>query len=72
MSTSRKTVYGSSQSSSLKTKWAKRQASKETFLKWQRTHEREHQSMAWLRADIDEEDRSIYGLKTLVRCLSKV
>ena len=56
MATSRKTTCRSSGSS--KTKRAKRQVSKDTFLKWQRTYEREHQSMAWLRADMDKEDRS--------------
>ena len=51
------TAYGSGGTS--KTKLAKRQVSKETFLKWQRTYEREHQSMACLRADMDEEDKSV-------------
>ena len=36
-------------SDSSKMKGSKRQVSKETFHKWQRTYE-EHQSMAWLHA----------------------
>ena len=45
-----KTDVGSSTSGTLKTKQSKRQVSKETFHKWQRTYEREHQSMTWLRS----------------------
>jgi len=43
-----------------KTKRSKRQVSKETFHKWQRTYERNHQSMAWLRTDMDDQDKSIF------------
>ena len=45
-------------SSSSKAKRIKRQASKETFLKWQRSYEREHHTLTWLRTDTDEEDRT--------------
>ena len=45
-------------SSNSKSKRTKRQVSKETFRKWQRIYEKEHQSMAWLRAEIDDEDKS--------------
>jgi len=39
----------------------KRQVSKETFHKWQWTYKREHQSMtmAWLRAEMDDQDKSL-------------
>ena len=46
----RNSAVGSSDGS--KTKRSKRQVSKGTFLKWQRTYEREHQSVVWLRADM--------------------
>ena len=57
MVSSRKTLCAFSSSS--KAKRIKRQASKETFLKWQRSYEREHQALTWLRADTDEEDRTM-------------
>ena len=60
----RNTAVGSSDGS--KTKWLKRQVSKETFLNWQRIYEREHQSMVWLRADMDDQDRSIVST---LRCV---
>ena len=33
----------------------KRQVTKETFDKWQRLYERDHQSITWLRCDVDQE-----------------
>ena len=38
---------------------SKRQVSKDTFQKWQRTYEKEHQSMTWLRAEMDGQDKSL-------------
>ena len=46
-------------------KQTKRQASKEMLLKWQRS---EYQSMTWLRADMDKEDRSIISTLWCVVC----
>ena len=57
MASSRKTPCAFSSSS--KAKWIKRQASKETFLKWQQSYKREHQALTWLRTDTDEEDRTM-------------
>ena len=62
----RKRNTGSSDSS--KKKWSKRQVSKETFHKWQRTYERELQSMAWLCADIDDQDKAIVSTLWCVVC----
>lgn len=62
----RNTAVGSNDGS--KTKRSKRQVSKETFQKWQRTYEKEHQSMAWLRADMDEQDKSIVSKLWCVVC----
>ena len=59
MATKRKTAVESSSSGTSKTKQSKRQVSKDTFLKWQRTYEKEHQSMTWLRAEVDGQDRSL-------------
>lgn len=42
-----------------KSKETKRQVSKETFCKWQRTYEKDYQSMVWLRAEIDSQDKSL-------------
>ena len=47
---------GSGTSASASHKQPKRQDKNETFLKWQRAHEKEHQSMAWLRADMDTQE----------------
>ena len=49
-------AVGSSDAST--TKQSKRQVTKETFQKWQRTYEKEHQSMAWLRAEMEAPDKS--------------
>ena len=40
-------------------KQMRRQVRKETFLKWQRSYEKEHQSLAWLRTDMDTKDKSL-------------
>ena len=59
---------GSSSSGASKAKQSKRQVSKETFYKWQRTYEREHQSLAWLRADMDAQDKSLVSMLWCVVC----
>ena len=51
-----------------KAKQLKRQVSKETFHKWQRTYEREHQSMVWLRAEMDDQDKSLVSALWCVVC----
>ena len=53
----RKTAVGSSSSGASKTKQSKRLVSKDTFQKWQRTYEKEHQSLTWLRAEMDGQDK---------------
>ena len=50
----------------------KGQVLKEAFYKGQRTSEREHQSVVWLHADMDDQDKSIICVDTLVCCLSTV
>jgi len=50
MTSKRNTAVGLSNGS--KTKQSKRQVSKETFHKWQRTYKREPQSLEWLCADM--------------------
>ena len=30
--------------------------------KWQRTYEREHQSMVWLHAELDDQDKSLVSM----------
>ena len=65
----RKAAVGSSSSDTSKTKQLKRQVSKETFQKWQRTYEREHQSMAWLRAEMDDQDKSCCKIAAIVSTL---
>lgn len=49
-------------------KQPRRQAKKETFLKWQRAYEKDHQSMAWLRADMDTQDKSLVSTLWCVVC----
>jgi len=46
----------------LKAKQLKKQVSKEAFHKWQWTYKREHQSMAWLRAEMDDQDKSLVSM----------
>lgn len=41
---------------------------KDTFLKWQRSYEKEHQSTVWLRADVDREDKSVVSTLWCVVC----
>ena len=55
----RKTAVESSSSGASKMKQSKRQVSKDTFHKWQQTYEKEHQSMTWLRAEMDGQDKSL-------------
>ena len=50
------------------TKQSKRQVSKETFQKWQRTYEREHQSMVWLHAEMDDHDKTLVSMLWCVVC----
>ena len=50
------------------TKQPRRQVSKETFLRWQRTYEKNYQSMMWLRAEIDDKDRSVVSTLWCVVC----
>ena len=54
-----KRAVGSRSSGASKTKQLKRQVSKKTFHKWQWTYEREHQSVVWLRAEMDDQDKSL-------------
>ena len=42
--------------------------SKETFYKWQQTYEREQQSLAWLRADMDNKGKSLVSMFWCVVC----
>ena len=49
--------HGSSSGS--KAKQAKRQVSKDAFLKWQCVNESDHQSLTWLQTDMDDDDRSL-------------
>ena len=62
------TAVGSSSSSTSKSKQSKRQALKETFLRWQRTYEKEYQSMGWLRAEMDDQDKSLVSTLWCVVC----
>ena len=57
------TAAGSSSSKQLK-----RQALKETFLRWQRTYEKEYQSMGWLHAEMDDQDKSLVSTLWCVVC----
>ena len=45
-----------------------RDKSRRRLLKWQRTYEREHQSMAWLGAEMDDEDKSCVSTLWCVVC----
>ena len=60
MANSLKRLHPSDASSS--NKKAKRQVSKETFKKWQRTYEKNHQSMTWLNCDIDQQNKSLVSI----------
>ena len=40
----------------------KRQVTVSTFKKWQSQYEREHQSLSWLRCDVDKSNRELVGL----------
>ena len=39
----------------------KRQVSVSTFKKWQSQYECEHQSLSWLRCDVDKANRELVG-----------
>ena len=62
------TAVGSSSSSTSKSKQSKRQASKEMFLSWQRAYEKEYQSMGLLRAEMDDQDKSLVSMLWCVVC----
>ena len=62
MATTRKRQLGGTGSGTTGSKKQKRQVTKETFDKWQCLYERDHQSITWLRCDVDQE-------KTLVATL---
>jgi len=68
MATSGKTAKGHELSSGSKSKQAKRQVSKDTFLKWQQVYEQDHQSSTWLQADMDDEDGSVVSTLWCVVC----
>ena len=51
-----------------KTKQSKKQVSKETFQKWQRTYEKEYQSMTWLHAEVDKRDKTLVSTLWCVVC----
>ena len=43
-------------------KKAKRQVTKVTFNKWQREHDREHQTLSWLRCEMDRDNVHLASL----------
>ncbi len=45
--------------------------SKETFEKWQRLYKREHQSMTWLRCDVDKGKQKKSLVSTLWCCVCR-
>ena len=49
-------------------KLPKRQVRNETFRKWQRAYEKDHQSMVWLRADLDTKDKCLVSTLWCVVC----
>ena len=51
-----------------KRKEAKRQVTKDTFQKWQRNYERDYQSMVWLRAELDSQDKSLVSTLSCAVC----
>ena len=48
--------------SSSSAKKAKRQITKATFEKWQKEHETEHQTLSWLRCDLDAKGTHVVSL----------
>ena len=46
----------------------KRQVGVSTFKKWQSQYEREHQSLSWLRCDVDKANRKLVGLLWCEAC----
>ena len=68
MATSARKRKAGSSSSGSQTKQSKRQVTKETFQKWQRTYERDHQSMTWLRAEMDDHNKSLVSSLWCVVC----
>ena len=43
-------------------KTSKRQVTKATFEKWQQEHEKDHQTLSWLRCDLERDDRHVASL----------
>jgi len=43
----------------LSKKSGKRQVPKATFEKWQQEHEREHQTLSWLRCELERDKRHV-------------
>ena len=41
------------------TKCDKRQVTKATFEKWQQEHERDHQTLSWLRCELERDKRRV-------------
>ena len=59
---------GSSTSSGPQAKKAKRQVSVATFEKWQRNYDKEHQTLTWLKCEVDKSDRSLVALLWCLAC----
>ena len=49
-------------------KKAKRQVAVTTFEKWQRNLDREHQTLTWLRCDVDKDDRNLVAVLWCSAC----
>ena len=58
----RKTAIGASSIGASIVKQCIRQVSKDTFQKWQQTHEKEHPSMMCLCAEMDGQDKSLVSM----------
>lgn len=55
-----------------KRKEAKRQVTKDTFQKWQGNYERDYQSMVWLCAELDSQDKSLVSTLSCAVCQKHV
>ena len=58
----------SEEQASSASKQPRRQVKHDTFLKWQRNYEKDHQSLAWLRADRDTNDKSLVSTLWCAMC----
>ena len=65
---SRNRVSGSGATAGSSSKQPKRQVRSDTFLKWQCAYEKDHQSMVWLRAEMDAQDKSLVSTLWCVVC----